>query len=329
MKSTTRSILWDTGEAKVPVIVRELSGGRPGPTLAVIGGEHGIEINGPAGIDAVCRDLDGQPFAGTLIAVPVVSPLNLRDRRHVYRQSSGVGYTNDMPYNSWAKWPGKPGGDPAERLCALVWETVVSRADVVLNFHCWTRTSASCLLSGTRVRGMAELAYDFGLPFCDLSCEKADGTLHSVLLAQGRRAALIEMLSQWWIEPLSLTRVRQGVLNAMASLGMLKRPIVRPPLQFRVGANETLIRSPAQGLFIPLREIEQTVKRGDVLGYLFDPETGRRTDIATPVDGALWLVSRCGANADVTLEGLHAYAEPGDLLALVKEVIETRTPPAA
>jgi hypothetical protein len=53
---------------------------------------------------------------------------------------------------------------------------------------------------------------------------------------------------------------------------------------------------------------------------MLDVETGERTDLVSPADGAIWLIARNGPKADVVLQGMHAYADPGDLVALIKEI---------
>lgn len=322
MHANTFTLPWDTGEGNtLPVVVRELVGDGAGPTLVLIAGEHGIELNGPAGVDAVCRELETQAFCGTVLAIPAIAPPNLSYRHHTFGQPRGQGYTYEMPYNSYARWPGTREGAPADRLCALVWDEVISRADVVLNFHCWQRNSASCYFATDTVEGMAELAVNFGLPFYDLRYPLDEHTLHGALLLQGKRAALIELQGQWWIDPMSFNRARQGIFNTMATLGMIDRPIVRAPRQFHVSEQEAIVRAPEAGLFVPLCEVECAVGAGDLLGYLLNLDTGQRTDIVSPIAGATWLVARSGAHSDVILEDLSAYADPGDMLALVKAVI--------
>ncbi|HOF90016.1 MAG TPA: succinylglutamate desuccinylase/aspartoacylase family protein, partial [Armatimonadota bacterium] len=71
-KTHTFQLKWDTGEGQtVPVFVRELTGEGGGPVLALIGGEHGNEVTGPAAIDLLCQDLETTPFRGTVLAVPI------------------------------------------------------------------------------------------------------------------------------------------------------------------------------------------------------------------------------------------------------------------
>ena len=202
---------WETGQGDggtQTVFVREWRGDAPGPTLALIGGEHGIELAGPGGIDLACRDLAGRSFRGSVLAVPAISPPNIRCRNHTFGQPHGEGYTDAMPYNTWAKWPGKPDGDPAERLCLLVWAEVIARADVTLNFHTWSGNSASCFFTDETVAPMGEIARHFGVPFIDPEDQHPSETLHGHLLARGKPAGLIELQGQWQIPVPMMHRVR-------------------------------------------------------------------------------------------------------------------------
>jgi predicted deacylase len=163
------------------------------------------------------------------------------------------------------------------------------------------------------------VARHLGLPFVTVG-GLTPGGLADAALAHGKVSMLIELSSQWWINPQLLQPVCHGLRNVMAGLGMLDAPIVPPTRQYLVDGHDALVRAPRAGLFIPLRRNEELVAAGDVLGYLLDIHTGERTEITAPVAGALWSIARQGAIADVTLEGMHAYADEGDLLALIKGV---------
>ncbi len=113
--------------------------------------------------------------------------------------------------------------------------------------------------------------------------------------------------------------MQRGLRNTMITMGMLDGPLDLPDPMFAVGG-EHLIHSPVDGLFVPLKALEQVVRRGERMGYVLDVETGVRTDIVSPANGAVWLNARNGPKADVVLQGLQAYATRGDLLALIKEI---------
>lgn len=320
--TTTRQLKWPHSETECSnIFVREVKGDSPGPVLVLIGGEHGIELTGPAGIDLVCREISQRSFRGTVLAVPAISPPNIRWRNHTHGQPHGKGYTFEMPYNTYAKWPGRADGDPAERLCHLVWTQIVSRADLLLNFHCWHSLSASCFFTKESVTPMGEVARSFGVPFIEPEDKADPRLLHGCLLLQGRPAAIIEMQGQWQVHAALMKRVRQGIINTMIVLGMIDdEPLLVPLHRYLMDGTEHIVKAPHPGLFIPLKMQEEPVRRGELLGYLLDIENGDRAEIRSPSDGATWLISRMGTASDVQLTGLHAYADAGDILALIKGV---------
>jgi predicted deacylase len=306
----------DNGAGVGGVFVREIIGGGDGPTLLVTAGEHGVELSGCAGIDSLCRRLAGAAFRGTVLAIPCLMPGNIRHRAHTHGQTYGS-QERRGEYDTYLAWPGRADGSTGERLCHRVWNEVVSRADVVINFHAW-QNSASCLFTDRSVPGAAALAGSFGNVFNILD-DDLKGCLHSRVLETGRPAALVETHGQCRIEPEAVARVRQGLWNVMVTMGMAEGPLELPRPMFAAGA-EHLIRAPKAGLFVPLKALEQVTRAGELLGYMLDVETGERTDIVSPADGAIWLIARNGPKADVVLQGMHAYADPGDLVVLIKEI---------
>jgi predicted deacylase len=307
----------DNGAGVDGIFVREIAGGGDGPTLLMTAGEHGVELSGCAGIDSLCRRLADTAFRGTVLAIPCLMPGNIRHRAHTHGQVYGS-QERRGEYDTYLAWPGRPDGSTGERLCHRVWTEVVSRADVVINFHAW-QNSASCLFTDRSVPGAAALAGSFGNVFNILE-DDLKGSLHSRVLQTGRPAALVETHGQCRIDPEAVIRVRQGLWNVMVTMGMVEGPLELPRPMFAAGA-EHLIRAPKAGLFVPLKAIEQVTRAGELLGYMLDAETGERTDLVSPADGAIWLIARNGPKADVVLQGMHAYADPGDLVALIKEII--------
>jgi predicted deacylase len=287
----------DNGAGVDGIFVREIAGGVDGPTLLMTAGEHGVELSGCAGIDSLCRRLADTAFRGTVLAIPCLMPGNIRHRAHTHGQVYGS-QERRGEYDTYLAWPGRPDGSTGERLCHRVWTEVVSRADVVINFHAW-QNSASCLFTDRSVPGAAALAGSFGNVFNILE-DDLKGSLHSRVLQTGRPAALVETHGQCRIDPEAVIRVRQGLWNVMVTMGMVEGPLELPRPMFAA--------------------IEQVTRAGELLGYMLDVETGERTDLVSPADGAIWLIARNGPKADVVLQGMHAYADPGDLVALIKEI---------
>jgi predicted deacylase len=312
------TLAWRENRAGVAtVFVRELRGGRSGPTLLVTAGEHGIEISASGAIDILCRELAATTFRGTLLAMPCLSPCNIRHRAHTYGEPYGLRAARIEAYDTSQAWPGRPDGAPSERLCHLLWTQVVPRADAVINFHSW-QNSAGCLVTDPAVPGARALARSYGNVFNILK-KPGRGSLVAEVLRTGRPAAQVETHGQYRIEPDAVERVRRGVRNVMVTLGMLDEPLDLPRPMFVTG-REHLIYAPTNGLFVPMKALEQVTGKGELLGYVLDVETGTRTHIVSPADGAIWLIARNGPKADAVMQGLHAYADRGDLVALIKEI---------
>jgi predicted deacylase len=129
---------------------------------------------------------------------------------------------------------------------------------------------------------------------------------------------LVELRTQHWLYPPSVAAGITGIRNVMQALGMLPGRPVLPETQYEA-CEEEIVDAPCGGLFVPVKEIGDAVRRNAVLGYLLDLETGRQTAVRSPCTGAVWLVSRVGKSGNYVSD-LDAYAERGDMLALIKHV---------
>jgi len=131
----------------------EIRGSRPGPKLAVIAGQHGMEPTGPAVLANLLHELNPSRIRGTLCAIPLANVEALRcgfeceiPRRELARAlklSMKPGHCplglkrNTCGRNLNRLWPGNRRGSIHERLVAAMWEHVAVDADCVIDMHCW------------------------------------------------------------------------------------------------------------------------------------------------------------------------------------------------
>jgi len=54
-----------------------IEGGRPGPALALVAGQHGMEHIGPVLLKEMARELQEREFCGTVSICPCANPLAL------------------------------------------------------------------------------------------------------------------------------------------------------------------------------------------------------------------------------------------------------------
>src|ERR1700733_1634567 len=84
--------------AHISVDVVHMSGGRPGPHLAVFAAMHGTEYAPVAALGRLIQDFDPTPLVGTLTLVPVANPLAL-ETRTMYLCPDGKNVNRSFPGN--------------------------------------------------------------------------------------------------------------------------------------------------------------------------------------------------------------------------------------
>ena len=314
------------GRVGIPYFI--LQGRKPGPTVFFAAGEHGIELNGVAAVHQFVEGFDPGACRGTIVAVPIVAPSNVQYRHHTKDQPRGEPYTFDMPYNTYLRWPGRPDGEPADRICHAIASRLLSGVSAVVNFHAWGWYAASAAAPGGNpaTRDEIPLGKTLGVPFFLYGTKPSDYPPGQDRLAAyasyalGVPGYLVELRMQWMILPSSCECGMRVMRNVCRYFGMMRgRMEPNPGGQFNLADfREVALHAPRAGLYVPVRPIETRVRKGAVLGYLYGDQTGRTTPITSPVNGYLWLNHRAGRKADVRLEDQHAYADKGDLLALVK-----------
>jgi len=313
------------GTPPLLIPIHVVRGQKSGPALVVAAGEHGVEVNGVAAIDRVFRETGPRSLKGTLVGIPAVNPTNVRNRINPPFGKDG----RRSPWDSARAWPGDIKGTPAERIAATLVNAVMDSADVVINIHAWSWYAASCAFASPRSREAMQLARAFGLGFVCFSysdfCKGSDVPLdskHNMLThyaqSHGKPSMLVELRTHHWLYPPSVADGMNGIRNVMKALGMIPGTPVRPVVQHSA-LDEEIVRAPGSGLFVPLKDIADRVRKHEVLGYLLDLKTGGKTDVASPCDGAVWLISRVGKSV-MTLADMHAYADKGDMVALIKHV---------
>ena len=109
-----------------PLSVWTVTGARPGPVLAAIGGVHGDEMEGPLTLSALLHDVDSAELAGTMIVCPIANGEAI------------AAYTRCSPSdgkNLARCFPGDPRGSYTEILAALIAEHVIVPADYLVDLH--------------------------------------------------------------------------------------------------------------------------------------------------------------------------------------------------
>ncbi len=202
--------------------VRVIHARLPGPVVYVSAAVHGDEMNGTG----IIHDfLFGEPFelvCGTLLLLPVVNVFGfenneryLPDRRDLNRS-----------------FPGSRNGSLASRMAHTLMTEVVRKCDYGIDLHSAAsyRTNFPNVRADLSDKTIRELAVAFG---CALVVNGSGpvGSLRREASKAGCPTIILEAGEPWKIEPSVLPIGVRGILNCLAYLGMIERPIEPPPYQ--------------------------------------------------------------------------------------------------
>lgn len=319
---------WD-----LSIPVRVIEGRQPGPTLAVLAGQHGNELHSTMAALGIGNLLRTQELRGTVLVVPVANPISFDQRvRSTWVDALHAGNTGNLN----RLWPGRVDGFLTERLAHTLASQVIAPADVVLDIHNGTPGGLS-IYYGYHYAGGSEavvrsneLALAFGIEILVEGAApdvEAAPTLGRYLLHQlNRPVVMVELGDFYGFDRDGGTKPDQpvrkalevgvtGCMNVLRQLGMLSGEIVRPPIQLIISPERRC--QPSQGgVLLPhvsQRDVGSIFPKGHILGTVVDPFTGETLDeIRAPYEGNLLLSTASSEPYVVVQPGDQAF-HVGDL----------------
>jgi hypothetical protein len=288
----------DNLKQKIPITL--INGKKPGKTLALVAGIHGYEYPPILALQRLKSMISPDDLEGSLILVHIAN-LPSFQRRTIYYN----------PYD-WKNlnrvFPGDPDGTPAERIAYVLTEEVVKKCDFLIDMHCGDGNEALIpytywMITGKKTldQQSKDLALAFGIDKIimdktrtkDLSESKYLGNTAVLLL---KPAITIESGCLGRTDEESIVRVVNGALSVMKHLDMIKGvpDMVKEPVWID---KYQVIYSETTGLFYPLKEMGQEVKKGELVGYTTDYFCEKTAELSAPFNGiVLYIVKTPPAN---------------------------------
>ena len=261
-------------DVDVPVLVTR--GATPGPTLCLVAGVHGDELNGIEIVRKVVEALTPRRISGMVLAVPVA---NL----HGFRRSSR--YLPDRrDLNRF--FPGSTSGSSASRIAWSLWNDVVRHCDSLVDLHTGSfhRTNLPQLRTNANDARSLALARGFGNALI-IHDPGQTGMLRRAASEAGIGAITYEAGEPKRFQENEIARGVEGVRNIMAALGMSDdAPVAFSP---RVYQRTRWVRVDDGGIFFTRRRLGEVVQPGDLLGTVTDPVTNERKRVEAPVRGRI------------------------------------------
>ncbi len=194
-----------------------VAGAQPGPTLLVVAGLSGLEIEPALVLPKVVDEIDPAALSGTLLVVPLFNTSGFE-----FEQVNAI--WDDKTLTELGR--GKADGSVSEQLLHCFYTTAVAAADAVIDIRSGALWGyfryAGVYDAGAADRSLA-LAQALGLPHV-LICQPADGSYACQAAADGKA-----VVSAWIgggpglrdFRHEDMQRVRNAVVNALRHLGML------------------------------------------------------------------------------------------------------------
>lgn len=268
-------------------------GNGDGPTVALLGGNHGDEYEGPLVLGQLIRELDAHAVQGRLIIMPV---LNL---------PAVVAHTRESPLdgkNLNRVWPGDVDGTPTERIVAWLDQQVLSRAQIFMDLHTGGVALELIPMSmghysddDDRRAGIRAAQAAFNAPL-SVELRLAGGRATASGRAHDRGLLVVgsESGGGGVVDAESLANCYHGVRNVLAHLGVLPAPVApgrsRPRTRYtRKWGHQAEMVCDAPGIFIPAHGLWDEVEEGQPAGQLVrvDKPTAAPRTLVYPASGLI------------------------------------------
>jgi len=271
-----------------------ITGFDEGHTLYVGAATHGNEIQGVEACRRLAENIRPEEVHGTLIIVPVQNPMAFK---HRVRLNPIDGKDLDRLY------PGGSDGTATEKLADVLYTSLASKADCVIDLHAGgfgsknvphiyvpatepTRTSFDSL----------ELAKAFG---ADVLIHTQPGVDYHFDLehlspfycnTRGAAGLYPEIGEGGYVDEAFVEFYVTGVKNVMRKLKMLKGAVQQQG-KLRVATRTTIIRASTAGILKRRFELGQEVQKGDLVAEIFGLWGGHE-EVRAPVAGVIqWSVT--------------------------------------
>jgi predicted deacylase len=274
-----------------------ITGKQPGPSLALIGGQHGMEHIGPMMLTQLVDEIADDQFSGTLTICPCANPMALEVDYEFYPEKEDLTKLNqyfysrfrhdycvfDMGrhqvlnyYNMNRLWERQGEYGVAGQITRWLWDEMIQPADLAIDFHCLQ--SRKPLIYGYDLKANA-LARYFGAEVIVMVDSKPDDFEgHSLSYRANRRpdqyCFCVEFCRQHEVVESQIAWGKRGVRNVMRSIGMCEGSVVLDRPVYVVGVDDrTPMKAGATGHVHFHVELYDPVKKGDLIYEIRGLET--------------------------------------------------------
>jgi predicted deacylase len=249
-------------DTKIFLNVHVFRSTEPGPTVLLMGGVHGDEING---VEIVRRTLAERWFEGLQRGSVVVVPLVNMQGFNSFSRDALDGKDINRSY------PGSPNGSMASRLAHIFNKHILPVVDFGVDFH----TGGNSNYNYPQIRysptdpKSKELADSFGAHYMVRS-NFIPKSLRKTAFDHGKSIIVFEGGENLRFDQLSIDHGLAGIQRLLHAQGMLPYAAPAPEQRIKIQKSNWM-RAERPGIFRWLKQSGETVKIGDKLAVINDP----------------------------------------------------------
>lgn len=246
-----------------------------GPTLLLMAGLHGDEING---IEIIRKLIRGNYFRelkhGSVIAMPVVNVISFLNGSRALPDGRDLNRC----------FPGSQSGSLGSRIAYDLVNQILPQVDFGVDFH----TGGAKINNYPQIRCVykdhrnLELAKLFGAPFT-VNSSYRDKTFRYEAARRNKSILVYEAGESLRFSKLAITEGINGCLRLMKGLGMIDTDV--PEQETVMLENTKWVRAEASGLFRTAKKYGSRIEKDSVIGTIADPYGETEYEIKAPADG--------------------------------------------
>jgi len=280
----------DTGTV-IPITV--IRGARPGPSLALIAGNHGYEYPPILALQRLRGQIDPADLSGSIVMVHTANMPSFLGRTVYFSPVDGK--------NLNRVYPGRTDGTVSERIAYAITREVIEPADYVLDLHCgdgneWLRPYVYQHVTGNPDldRPIARLVMAFGIDHVVVDRDRPTDPARSLYcsttaITRGKPAMTVESGSLGVSDEESVERIVTGIHGVLRELRMKEGG--PEALADAVYLDPTaVVTSPETGILYSQVECNQTVPKGAILAHITDFFGKTIAEVRSPLDGLVLYV---------------------------------------
>lgn len=261
---------------RININAHVFNGKKPGPTVLILGGVHGDEING---IEIIRKCLFEDYFedlnAGTVIAIPIVNIYGFINFSRAVPDGKDVNRS----------FPGNLNGSLASRVARVITLKIIPHVDYIIDLH----TGGGSRFNHPQIRYTSkdekafELAKVFGAPFI-IKKPVISKSLRKIAREKKIPVIVFEGGESLRFDGHSIHVACNGILRVLNHLGMTYKNTSEPERMFHF-TKTTWIRASLSGLFIWTKRSGTRVRKDEIIGVINDPQGLRSATVFASKNG--------------------------------------------